>query len=404
MSINRYKLRHRARIGHRGAVLANRLLERPDRLIGLILLGNNLVNILASMLTTIIALRIYPGEGGLAIAAGILTLVILVFAEVTPKTWAAIHPETIAYPAAFIYTPLLKITYPIVAVVNLITNNLLKLFGVSAAQTGNISLSREEFSTVVKEAGARLSKRHQNMLLNVLQLEETTVEDIMVPRNEVVGIDLQDDWDEIVNQLNHTTHTRIPIYRENIDQVIGIIHLKRILPLIAKEEFDEDAFIEAMAPAYFVPEGTQLTTQLLNFQSQKRRLALVVDEYGDLLGLITLEDILEEIVGKFTTDSAASIKDIYPQPDGSVLVDGGVHIRDVNKALDWSLPTDGPKTLNGMILEYMEMIPEKGTSLLLHQLPVEIIKTHKNAIKLVRVFPNKRQQSTPTESEQLPNG
>jgi Mg2+/Co2+ transporter CorB len=256
-----------------------------------------------------------------------------------------------------------------------------------------MSLSREELSTVVREAGALLPKGHRKMLLNILALEEATVEDIMVPRNEVTGIDLEEDWEAILEQLHHINHTRIPVYRESIDNIIGILHTKRIMRLMADAGFNKQALESIAVEPYFIPEGTRLTKQILNFQRQKRRLALVVDEYGDLLGLVTLEDILEEIVGEFTTDSYNSMKDIHPQADGSVLVDGGVHVREVNKALKWSLPTDGPKTLNGIILEHMEMIPEPGTSLLLHGLPVEIIKTQKNAVKTVRAFPNKRRKA-----------
>ncbi|MBN1378482.1 MAG: HlyC/CorC family transporter [Gammaproteobacteria bacterium] len=388
MSINRYRLRHKVRQGHRGAILVNKLLAQPDRLIGLILLGNNLANILASMITTIVTLRFYPGEGPLAIAAGILTLVILIFAEVAPKTLAALQPEILAYPAAYIYTPLLRIGYPLVYVVNLLANGVLKILGLNKNKSSGFSLSREELSTVVKEAGAMIPKRHRSMLLNVLQLEHATVEDIMVPRNEVVGIDLDDDWEDIVDELQRVKHTRIPVYRESIDHVIGILHIKHIIRLIADDKLNKELLTQAVTEPYFIPEGTPLTTQLLAFQRLKNRLALVVDEYGDLLGLVTLEDILEEIVGEFTTDVPTNVKEIHPQSDGSYLIDGGVHIRDINRVLHWSLPTDGPKTLNGMILEHMEMIPEPGTSLILHGQALEITKTYKNAVKMVKVIPD----------------
>lgn len=388
MSINRYRLRHKMRQGHRAAILVNRLLDQPDRLIGLILLGNNLANILASMITTIIALRLYPGEGALAIAAGILTLVILIFAEVAPKTLAALQPELLAFPAAYIYTPLLRVGYPVVYVVNLLANGVLRLLGLNRGKTAGFSLSREELSTVVKEAGSMLPKRHRSMLLNVLQLEHATVEDIMVPRNEVVGIDIDDDHDDILEQLQRIKHTRVPVYSESIDHIIGVLHIKSIIRLIAEDEFDKELLTKIVSEPYFIPEGTPLTTQLLAFQHLKNRLALVVDEYGDLLGLVTLEDILEEIVGEFTTDLPANVKEIHPQADGSYLIDGGVHIRDINRVLNWSLPTDGPKTLNGMILEHLEMIPEPGTSLILHGQALEITKTQKNVVKMVKIIPN----------------
>ena len=403
MSINRYRLRHKARQGHRGAILVNRLLEKPDRLIGLILLGNNFVNVLAAMLTPFIALHIYPHETPALIIVStiVLTLIFLIFAEVTPKTLAALHPEGVAYPAAYIYTAVLKIAFPIVAMIIIITNGILRLFGVNTKKVTGFSLSRDEFSTVVKEAGAMLPQLDRSMLLNILQLEGATVEDIMVPRNKVVGIDLNDELDVILDQLQHVKHTRIPIYREGIDHVLGILHVKRIVRLLSDDNFDKTVLENAVVKPYFVPEGTKLTKQLLNFQQHKRRIALVVDEYGDLLGLITLEDILEEIVGEFTTDVPTSLKDIHEQDDGSYLVNGGVHIRDLNRALHWSLPTDGPKTLNGMILEHMEIIPEPGTSLLLHGFPVEITKTKKNAVKMVRVDPTKI-PNTENDQKSLP--
>ncbi len=390
LSINRYRLRHKVRQGHRGAILANSLLHRQDRLIGLILLGNNFVNVLAAMLTPFIALHFYPHETPLLILVSsiILTIIFLIFAEVTPKTLAALHPEIVAYPAAYIYTILIKIALPAVVTVNYFTNGILRLFGVSHDKPTGITLSREELSTVVKEAGAMIPKRHRSMLLNVLQLEQATVEDIMVPRNEVIGIDLDDDWEDILDQLQHVKHTRIPVYQESIDHVLGILHVRRILRLLSDDELDKNVLAGAVSSPYFVPEGTALTKQLLAFQQLKKRLALVVDEYGDLLGLITLEDILEEIVGEFTTDVPTIVKEIHPQTDGSYLIDGGVHVRDINRVLNWSIPTDGPKTLNGLILEHMEMIPEPGTSLLLHGQAIEITKTQRNAVKMVRYVPN----------------
>ena len=389
MSINRYRLRHKVRQGHRGAILVHTLLQRQDRLIGLILLGNNFVNVLAAMLTPFIAMHFYPHQTPLLILVSsiILTLIFLVFAEVTPKTLAALHPESVAFPAAYVYTVILKIALPAVVAVNSVTNGILRLFGVSHKQAASLNLSREELSTVVKDAGALIPKRHRSMLLNVLQLEQAHVEDIMVPRNEVVGIDLDDDWEDILDQLQHVKHTRIPVYRESIDHVIGILHVRRIVRLISDDELNKDLLADAVLDPYFIPEGTPLTKQLLAFQSLKNRLALVVDEYGDLLGLVTLEDILEEIVGEFTTDLPAIVKEIHPQADGSFLIDGGVHVRDINRVLHWSLPTNGPKTLNGLILEHMEMIPEPGTSLLLHGQAIEITKTQKNAVKMVKYIP-----------------
>lgn len=386
MTLNRYRLRHLAKAKHPGAVRAAKLLEKPDRLIGLILLGNNLVNILASALSTIIALRL-GGEGLLAAATLLLTVVVLVFAEVTPKTFAALHPERIAFPAAFIYVPLLKLVYPLVAVVNALARGVLWLFRIRPADATTLSLSSEELRTVVNEAGAMIPQRHQRMLLNILDLEKATVEDIMVPRNDVVGIDIEEPWDEIMEQLIDSPYTKLPVYRDSVDHVIGFLYLRNVVHLLTQENFGREELLKIVREPYFVPEGTPLNKQLLNFQRQKRRIGLVVDEYGDILGLVTMEDILEEIVGEFTTDPAAISRDVHPQEDGSYLVDGGMHIRDLNRMFHWELPTDGPKTLNGLILEYMETIPEPGTSLLLAGYPVEILQSKDNAVKTARIWP-----------------
>jgi Mg2+/Co2+ transporter CorB len=386
MSLNRYRLRHLVKNKHRGAILTHTLLKRPDRLIGLILLGNNFVNIAASSLTTIIFYR-FMGETGIAIGAGLLTLVILIFGEVTPKTLAIMHPERIAFPVAYILTLLLRLMYPIVWLTNGISNSLLKMFGVTPQETAMQQLSRDELRTVVNEAGALIPRRHQRMLLSILDLENVTVEDIVIPRSEIVGIDLDNDIDEILRLLTTSQHTRLPIYRENIDHVLGIIHVRNALHLVAQKNLTKQSLQEIAREAYFVPEGTSLHTQLLNFQRQKRRIALVVDEYGDILGLVTLEDILEEIVGEFTTDSSATMRGIHPQEDGSFLVDSGLTVRELNRLTDWGFPTDGPKTLNGLIIEHMEFIPEPGTSLLIAGYPVEVVQTSVNAVKTVKVYP-----------------
>jgi Mg2+/Co2+ transporter CorB len=395
MSINRYRLRHLVKNKHRGAILTYSLLKRPDRLIGLILLCNNFVNIAASVLSTIIAFRLM-GETGIAIATGLLTLVLLIFGEVTPKTLAVMHPEKIAFPVAYILTPLLRLTYPIVWLTNGIANFLLKMFGVTPQETAMQQLSRDELRTVVNEAGALIPRRHQRMLLNILDLENVTVEDIMIPRNEIVGIDLDSDIDEILRLLTTSQHTRLPIYRENIDHVLGIIHLRNALHMVAQQKLAKQSLQDIAREAYFVPEGTSLHTQLLNFQRQKRRIALVVDEYGDILGLVTLEDILEEIVGEFTTDTSSTNRDVHPQEDGSFLVDGGANVRELNRMMEWELPTDGPKTLNGLIIEHMESIPEPGTSLLIAGYPVEIVQTSSNAVKTAKIYPAMRRRQTAT--------
>ncbi len=393
MALNRYRLRHQARAGHKGALRVSRLLERPDRLIGLILLGNNFVNILASSIATIIAVRLL-GEAGIALAAGLLTLAVLIFAEVAPKTLAALHPERIAYPAAVVLGLLLRLLYPLVWVVNVIANALLRLLGVSSADASQQGLSPEELRSVVIESGVMIPKRHQTMLLSILDLEEVTVEDIMVPRNEVVGLDLEDSWEDILEKLTRSQYTRLPVYRGDIDQVVGFLHLRRVINLMRKmSNFGRADLENLIRKPYFIPEGTALNKQLLNFQRQRRRIGLVVNEYGDLMGLVTIEDILEEIVGEFTTDPSALSRDITKQPDGSFLVDGSANVRAINRILGWSLPTDGPKTLNGLVVEYLETIPETGTGFLLDGHPTEIVRIAGNRVKTVRIMPRLKQVS-----------
>jgi Mg2+/Co2+ transporter CorB len=385
MTLNRYRLRHQAEHGHRGAILARRLLDRPDKLIGLILLGNNFVNILASSLATIIALRI-GGESAIAIAAGLLTLVILVFSEVTPKTLAALHPERIAYPAAYIYTPLLKLLQPLVWAVNLITNNLIRLLGVHPEGGGGTALSREELRTVVNEAGAMIPERSRDMLLAILDLENATVEDIMIPRNEVEGIDLQDPDDEIIAAVRQAGYTRLPLFDGGLDNVVGVIQDRSALNALLEGGDIKEQLRRIARTPYYVPEGTRLYQQLINFQRNKRRVGLVVDEYGDFLGLITIADLIEEIVGEFTTDPDDSFPDIHHTEDGSLLIDGAISVRELNRALRWNLPTRGPKTLNGLIIDYLETIPEPGTSLKLRGHALEIIQTDETAVKTVKVI------------------
>ncbi|MGD8483764.1 MAG: HlyC/CorC family transporter [Thioalkalispiraceae bacterium] len=393
MSLNRYRLRHLADKQHKGAMRAHRLLGTPDKLIGLILLGNNFVNIAAASLATIIGMRLW-GETGVLAAPFFLTAIVLIFAEVTPKTIAALHPERFALPSAFILEPLLKVMYPFVWLTNLATRGIFKILGISLQQSAD-TLSKEELRIVVNEAGAMIPQRHQKMLLGILDLEKVSVDDIMIPRNEIIGIDLDDDWDDIVKQLTETQHTRLPVFENDIDHVIGVIHMRNVVQFFKSEQADKDGFIKLIRDAYYVPSGTALNTQLLNFQHERQRNALVVNEYGDIQGLVTLDDILEEIVGEFTSDPADLSKDIHQQEDGSYLIDGSTTVRDLNKAMGWELPIEGPKTLNGLIIEYLEHIPEQGTSLLLEdEYPIEIVQTTQNAVKTVHVDPNYKKTGT----------
>ncbi len=385
MSVNRYRLRHLSNAGFKGAKRTTKLLDQPDRLIGFILLGNNLVNILAASVATVIALRLY-GEESVALASLMLTLVVLIFAELTPKTLAILHPERIAFPASWVIVPLLKITYPVVWMTNVIANGLLSLLGVSAKNQQDEHLDSDELRTVVNEAAAMIPRRHKKMLVNILDLEKVTVNDIMVPRNEIIGINLNEDWKDIVEDLKHSEHTRLPIYRDSIEDIVGFIHARNLLTMLDAES-DREVFESAIRAPYFVPEGTPLNTQLLNFQRKKRRIGLVVDEYGDIQGLVTLEDILEEIVGEFTTVRGATIPEIQEQEDGSYIVEGSVTIRMLNRMLDLGLDTQGPKTLNGLLLETLESIPERGTSVMISGHSMEIKQTKDNVIRIVQLRP-----------------
>lgn len=392
MSLNRYRLRHLAKNGHKGAQRTSKLLERPDRLISLILLGNNFVNILASAIATVIALRLL-GEAGIAIATGILTFVILVFAEVTPKTLATLRPEKIAFFASAIYSPLMVVAWPIVRIINWIANHLLSLFRISPHHNQEEEhLSSAEFATVVNEAGGLIPQRHREMLLNILDLEQVTVDDIMVPRNDIDALDLDDEWDEILNQISSSTHGRMLVYREEIDNVVGFIYLRKLFETIRSGKLSRETLEARIREPYFIPEGTTLTMQLLNYQREKLRIGLVVDEYGDILGLLTLEDILEEIVGELDNDPRTAPEEIQPQNDGSFLVEGTTQIRNLNRVLRWSLPNTGPKTLNGIVLEHLENFPEKGSMFKFNNHQLEILDVEDNMVTRVRVTPSDEQE------------
>ncbi len=393
MSINRYRLKHLENEGHKGALRVQKLLQRPDRLIGLILIGNNLVNIAASSIATIICMRLF-GHLGLGVATAIttlsLTLVILIFAEVTPKTLAALYPEKISFPSSLILLPLLTLLYPFVYLVNGICNGLLALMRVRPTGGGDDSnsLSREELRTVVHEAGAMIPKKHQDMLVGILDLEKVTAEDIMVPRSDIMAIDINDEWKDIQKQLVNAQHTRVLVYRDSIDDAVGFVHVRDALRLLSKDQFTKASLLRAVREIYFTPESTPLHTLMYKFQAAKERIGLVVDEYGDIQGLVTLEDILEEIIGDFTTSFLPDhSKEANLQQDGSVLLDGSANIRELNKELDWQFPTEGPKTLNGLILEYLEDIPEANISLRLAGYPIEVLEMKDNMVKTVRVIP-----------------
>jgi Mg2+/Co2+ transporter CorB len=388
VSLNRHRLRHLASSGHRGAKLANRLLERPDRLIGVILLGSNAVNALFASLTTLAFIHLVgEEEAAVGFASVVITLVILILTDLAPKTLAVLHPERIALPSAFLLTPLLKLAYPVVWVVNAMANGLLRLFGVSVKARPTQRLSPEEFRSIVMEAGVLIPESHQDMLLAILDLEKATVNDVMVPRGRIQGIDVEQDWNEIVAQLTASRFTRLPVYKGNLDNVIGMAHTRRVLNLMREGSLDQEEFLRILADPYFIPSGTSLTTQLLNFRDARRRIGLVVDEYGDIQGLVTLDEILEEIVGDFTTRTLGKPEDVTPQPDGSYLVRGTVSLRDLNRRLDWNLPIEESRTLNGLITEALEDLPAPGTSLMIAGYTVEILRTRGTAVEIARIKP-----------------
>ncbi|MEA3220547.1 HlyC/CorC family transporter [Immundisolibacter sp.] len=384
LSLNRYRLRHLVRAGHPGARRADALLRQPDRFIGLVQLGNNFCDILASSAATLIALQVW-GDGAIALMAGVLTIFALIFGEVAPKTLAALHPERVGFPAAYALSALMSVLLPIVVSVNFVANGVLRLLGVRTGDAAPDALGREELRSLLFEAGQHFSPRHRGMLLRILDLESVVVEDVMVHRHEVRYLDLDDSWPDLLEQLRNSTHTRLPVCRGSLDQVLGILHLRRVMHLLADQDFDAQRLQTLLQEPYYVPEGTVLTQQLLQFQTEHERLALVVNEYGDTVGLVTVEDILGEIIGEFTDTPTAAKTDVHPQPDGSYLVAGSASVRELNRTMGWDLPLSDAKTLNGAILEHLEDIPTPATSLLLGEYPVEIVQTRGNVVQVARI-------------------
>jgi Mg2+/Co2+ transporter CorB len=398
MSLNRYRLKHLADKNHGGAKRAAELLADPNKLISLILLGNNFINIILTQLATYIGYLMF-GDAGIAIATGALTITLLIFAEVTPKTLAASRPESIAFPAAYVYKPLLKLLLPLVTVINWLSRMVLMLFQVSNKPIGNDALTSDELRVAVNETSGLIPDSHREMLISILDLERVSVNDIMVPRNDIVGIDLEDSWNNTLKQITKLSHTRIPIYSGNIDNLLGITQLRKILPLLMDKEFNPESLERLTRQSYFIPEGTPLTTQLINFRKNKRRMGFVVDEYGDIQGLVTIEDILEEIVGEFTTDPTTLHQDFYEDTDGSYLIDGSTHIRMINRNLGVNLPVVGPRTINGLILEHMEFIPDAGTSLKINDYAIEVMQVKNNMVKTVRLSTDQITQNRQVQAE-----
>ena len=384
MSLNRYRLRHLAKQKNKAALRVSHLLQRPDRLLSIILIGNTFANIIASTIATLIGQRLY-GDAGVAAGTLILTLVILVIAEMTPKTLAALHPEKVAFFSSYPLRLLQTIFSPIVYFISWITNGILRLFGISISQTQKETLTAEELKSVVHEAGAFMPVEHRSMLLSLLDLEQATVEDIMVPKTEIIGLDISLPWHELREQIETAQHTRLPLYDNSIDNLIGVIHMRDVLNVTMDGQLSKDSLRELASTPYFTPEATTLNLQLLNFQKIKQRCCFVVDEYGDLLGLITIEDILEEVVGEFTTDFAAFSKDIIPQKDGSYIIDASITLRQLKRILHWDLPQIGPRTLNGYIVQYLGYIPPADCCMQIKPYQIDILRVSDNMIKTVRM-------------------
>lgn len=389
MAINRYRLRHLAKQGHRGARLTIKLLDHTDRLLGVILLGNNLLNTASATLVAIIVATLFAHDDFALIMGTIaVTFAILVFSEITPKVIAAAYPERIALAASYVLTPLLIIFYPIVWFVNLFVSGLLILFRLKP-QKGSLEqkISTEELKTLVLEGGHFIQHKHQSMLLNLFDLETITVDDVIVPRSQIEAIDLNADDEIIHTQLLTCHHTRLPLYRERLDNIVGIVHVRKVLNQMQGGKITAATLEKVMREPYFIPAGTSLFSQLQLFQENQKRVGLVVDEYGEWLGLVTLEDIVEEIIGEFTTQAPNLTSTFSKQEDGSFIVEGSTLLRELNRKLGFQFPLDGPKTLNGLILEYFEDIPEAGTGLSIAGYPMEVIQTKNRVVKTVKIFP-----------------
>ena len=387
LSVNRYRVKHRAAAGQRTARALDALLAKPDDWLGVNLVILAAASVFASQIATILAQR-SGYELALPVAGALLTVVMIVFCELAPKIFAALHAERVALSSTYIYRALVAIARPALWLANQLAYGLLRVFGVARSARGGHTLSADELRTVVSETGTVIPQRHRQMLLSILDLERVTVNDIMVPRQDIAGIDLDDDWDDILEQIRQTPHTRLPVYRGELDELVGLLHMKRVAQELARGTLTHEKFAELASgrEPYYVPEGTPLTVQLSQFQRTRRRIGFVVDEYGDIEGLVTLEDILEEIVGEFTNDTATIIhKDVHVESPGVYIVNAGATIRALNRALGWQLPTDGPKTLNGLLLERLETIPDAGTALVLDRYRVEVLQIQDNAIRTVRM-------------------
>lgn len=388
MAANRYRLRHLAQQGHRGAKLAIALLEKTDKLLGVILLGNTLINAAAATLTGYIALAVFEHDKwALEIGTLFVTFALLIVSEITPKVVGATYADRITPPISFILTPLLRLCYPLIWFVNLFVGALLRLIRL-APKPGHEAprMSAEELRMLVLEAGHFIPKKHHSILLNLFELERITVEDVMTPRSSMESIDLSEPWEEITAQLATSYHTRLPVYREELNNIVGVLHLRRLIGLMHRNELTLESLAEHVQEAYYIPAATPVFSQLQFFQENRQRAGLVVDEYGEVLGLVTMEDIIEEIIGEFTTSLPGGASALAWDDDGSVLIEGGRSLREINRKLGLSFKLEGPKTLNGLIVEYFRDIPEAGISVKIDGIPIEIVQTQDRSIKVARLF------------------
>ena len=396
MALNRFKLKHLVKQRNKSAIRANKLLQRPDRLLGIILIGNNFVNILAAALTTILCLRLF-GDSGVLIGSIILTMIVLIFAEVTPKTFAANYSEKVALPSSLILKFLQKLLYPLVWIVNFFSNSILKLLGVKEKESEE-DLSPEELKSILENSGDLIPSRYQEMLLSVLELDKISIDEIMIPKNEIIGIDLSKDIEEIGDFLKDSKKEFFPIFDQNLDEIKGIINLYGINSFLSSQKKDTESLLQNSEEVYFALENTSLNIQLNNFQKDKKKVAVVLDEYGSVKGMVDIKDILEEIVGELSDPHEEVKIDIKEQKDGSYLIDAGISAREVNKRLGWDLPLTGPKTLNGLILENTETIPEANISLEINNYLIETVLIKDNMIKFTKV---RRLESPNLDEEDL---
>ena len=384
MSLNRYRLKHLVKENDKGAIRADKLLKRPDRLLGVILIGNNFVNILAASLTTVLCLNLF-GDSGVVIGSIVLTLIILVFAEITPKTFAALNSEKVALPASLILKYLQKILRPLVLFVNFFSNFFMRLLGTKET-TINEDLSPEELKSVLENSGDLITKKYQDMLISVLELDKVSVDEVMTQRSEVIGIDINQPIETILSNLQNNQKDFLPVYNESLDDLRGVIDLYGITSFLSNEDKSIESLIESLDEAYFIPENTPLSTQLFNFQKNKKTVAVIIDEYGSVKGLVTIKDVLEEIVGELATDIDRETVEIMEQKDGSYLIDASIPLRELNKKLNWQLPINGAKTLNGLIIDQVETIPENNIKIEIENYSIETVLIRNNMIKIARVL------------------